>query len=154
MTKSLWKHPATPQRFLLYLPEDESQELTLLFMHYLLRSRHQRVIYLGYRISLSDLEDACQPLHPDYVFTIIQEPIPRHPIQTYLDSAAQVVNPSQLLLTGAQLFVNAIQLPPNASLLNGLHETVQFLDNLKLKQLHNKTTSSVGDLQSLAGSAL
>lgn len=151
------REPAETSRdaatFLLYLPEDESQELTLLFMHYLLRHRHQRVIYLGHRISLDDLEDACQPLQPDYVFTIIQEPIPRQPIQAYVDAAAAVANPSQLLLTGAQFFVNQVNLPANARLLNGLHETVQFLDSLTLKQLNTKT-SSVGDAHSLAGSAL
>lgn len=139
--------------FLLYLPEDESQELTLLFMHYLLRNRHQRVIYLGHRISLNDLEDACQPLRPDYVFTIIQEPIPRQPIQAYVEAAAGIISPSQLLLTGAQLFVNPVKLPPNARLLNGLQDTIQFLDNLRLRQLNSKTTS-VGDVQSSAGSAM
>lgn len=139
--------------FLLYLPDDESQELTLLFMHYLLRSRRQRVVYLGYKISLSDLEDATQPLRPDYVFTILQEPIPRHPIQGYLDSAARVVNPSQLLLTGAQLFVNLIKLPANTLVLNGLQDTIQFLDNLMLKQRSHKTSSSVGDDQLAVGSA-
>jgi len=139
--------------FLLYLPEDESQELTLLFMHYLLRNRHQRVIYLGHRISLNDLEDACQPLRPDYVFTIIQEPIPRQPIQAYVEAAAGIISPSQLLLTGAQLFVNPVKLPPNARVLNGLQDTIQFLDNLRLRQLNSKTTS-VGDVQSSAGSAM
>lgn len=139
--------------FLLYLPEDESQELTLLFMHYLLRSRQQRVIYLGYRISLTDLEDACQPLHPDYVFTIIQEPIPRQPIQAYLDAAARIVYPSQLLLTGAQLFINQVKLPSNTRLLTGLQDTIQFLDSLHFKELNGRTTA-VGDLRSSAGSAL
>lgn len=139
--------------FLLYLPEDESQELTLLFMHYLLRIRRQRVVFLGHRISLSDLEDACQPLRPDYVFTILQEPIPRHPIQGYLDSAAQVVNPAQLLLTGAQLFVNPIKLPANARVLNGLQDTIQFLDGLLIKQRSNKSSSSVGDTISATRSA-
>lgn len=137
--------------FLLYLPDDESQELTLLFMHYLLRSRHQRVVYLGHRISLSDLEDASQPLRPDYVFTILQEPIPRQPIQGYLDAAAQVVSPSQLLLTGAQLYVNPVKLPSNARVLNGLQDTIQFLDRLSFNQRGNKIPSVV-DLQvSVAG---
>jgi hypothetical protein len=139
--------------FLLYLPDDESQELTLLFMHYLLRSRKQRVVYLGHKISLSDLEDAVQPLRPEYVFTILQEPIPRQPIQGYLDAAAQVTNPSQLLLTGAQLFVNPVKLPANARVLNGLQDTIQFLDNLMLRQRSNKANASVGDMQSAVGSA-
>ncbi|MBK8194472.1 MAG: MerR family transcriptional regulator [Lewinellaceae bacterium] len=151
------KEPAESSRdaatFLLYLPEDDSQELTLLFMHYLLRNRHQRVIYLGHHVTLSDLEDACQPLRPDYVFTILQEPIPRHPIQGYLDAAAQAIAPSKLLLTGAQLFVNPVNLPANSEVLSGLQDTIQFLDSLKIRHLNAKT-SAVEDAQSSAGSAM
>ncbi len=138
--------------FLLYLPEDDSQELTLLFVHYLLRSRRQRVVYLGHRILQSDLEDACQPLRPDYVFTILQEPIPRQPVQGYIDAIARAVNPAELLLTGAQMFVNTVTLPANARLLHGLQDTIQFLDNLKIRQRTHKS-SAVADVQLLAGSA-
>lgn len=138
--------------FLLYLPDDDSQELTLLFMHYLLRHRRQRVVYLGHRVSLSDLEDACQPLHPDYVFTILQEPIPRQPIQAYLDSASQAVNPAKLLLTGAQLFVNPVKLPSNTQVFTGLQDALQFLDSLTLKQRGGKVSSGE-DSHLSAGSA-
>lgn len=151
------REPASTSRdsatFVLYLPDDESQELTLLFMHYLLRNRRQRVVYLGHKISLSDLEDATQPLRPDYVFTILQEPIPRQPIQGYLDAAARVVQPSQLLLTGAQLFVNPVKLPANARILNGLQDTIHFLDTLMLRQRGNKNSPAAADFQSAAGSA-
>ncbi len=117
-------------RFILYLPEDEGQELTLLFLHYLLRSRHKKVVYLGAGISLTDLHDACQPLHPDFVFTILQDPPTRQSIQNYIDQAAKAVGSGQLLLSGAQVFVNPVKLPANARRLGGLPETLRFLDGL------------------------
>ncbi|MDX1911348.1 MAG: MerR family transcriptional regulator [Saprospiraceae bacterium] len=120
--------------FLLYSPEAESQELTLLFIQYLLRSRGARVAYLGANVAVSDLRDACHALKPDYVFTILQDPLPRQPIQTYIDSVAQTINGSQLLLTGQQLFVGPVQLPSNAVVLNGMPGTLQFLDSLKIKR--------------------
>ncbi len=40
----------------------------------------------------------------------------------------------QLLLTGAQLFVNPVKLPGNAQVLNGLQETLDFLDGLRVKR--------------------
>lgn len=128
--------------FVLYLPEGESQELTLLFMHYLLRNRGQKVVYLGPGTSLNDLRDACQTVRPEYVFTILQEPLPRQSIQAYVDQAAQILPHGRMLLTGAQLFVSPIKLPPNISILNGLPDTLQFLDNLQLKQktTHRLTT--------------
>ncbi len=119
--------------FLLFSPEGETQELTLLFIQYLLRSRGMRVTYLGANVAIADLRDACHALKPDYVFTILQEPLPRQPIQTYIDSVVQCINDSQLLLTGQQFFVAPVKLPPNAVVLNGLPGTLQFLDSLKVK---------------------
>ena len=118
------------ERILLYSPEGESQELALLFVHYLIRARGIQAIYLGASVSLSDLGEACQMLRPGYVLTILQDPIPRHSIQNYIDHATHSIGDSQLLLTGAQLFIGPIKLPANARILNGLEETLQFLDAL------------------------
>ncbi len=122
------------QRVLLYSPEGESQELALLFMQYLIRMRDIQAIYLGSNVNLHDLGDACNALKPNYVLTIIQDPIPRQPIQGYIDHAAECIANGQLLLTGAQLFVSPVKLPANAKILNGLAETLQFLDALQIKQ--------------------
>lgn len=125
--------PDTPV-FLVYSPEGEAQELTLLFIQYLLRSRGMHVTYLGANVAVSDLRDACHALKPDYVFTILQEPLPRQPIQSYVDSVVQAIGDCQLLLTGQQFFVGPVKLPPNAAVLNGLPGTLQFLDSLKTKK--------------------
>jgi MerR family transcriptional regulator, light-induced transcriptional regulator len=119
--------------FVLYSPEGESQDLALLFVHYLLRSYGQRVVYLGSDTALRDLRDLCHSLHPQFVLTILQEPLSRQSVQSYVDYAAASTNGSQLLLTGAQLFVAPVQLPANAAILNGLPDMLQFLDNLKVR---------------------
>ncbi len=121
-------------RFLLYLPDGESQELTLLFMHYLLKSRHQKAVYLGTAISLDDLRDACQSYHPDFVFTILNTPPVRQSIQTYVDAAAKICGPAQVLFSGAQMFVNPVKLPPNSRSLTGMPEALQLLDDLTRSQ--------------------
>lgn len=120
--------------FLLYSPEGEMQELTLLFIQYLLRSRTMRVVYLGANVSVSDLQDACHALKPDYVFTILQEPLPRHPIQTYVDNVVEAIGDCDLLLTGQQFFVSPVRLPQHANVLNGLPGTLQFLDSIRGKR--------------------
>lgn len=120
--------------FLLYTSEGESQELMLLFMHYLLRKRGLHVLYLGVHTDVKDVADASHSFHPDYVFTILQEPLSRQSIQSYVEHIAHAVPGSQLLLTGAQMFVNPIKLPENAQVLSGLQDTLQFLDELVLRQ--------------------
>ena len=121
-------------KIVLYLPEGESQELALLFVQYLIRARQIQAIYLGANLSLDDLHSACQMLHPDYVLTIIQDPIPRQSIQGYIDQAAKCIGEANLLLSGAQLFVGPIQLPSNTQVINGLSETLQFLDALQMQR--------------------
>lgn len=117
-------------KFLLYLPDGESHELTLLFLHYLLRDRHQKVVYLGTGITINDLRDACQSFQPNYVYTILNDPLPKQTVQAYLDSAAKVVGRAQLLLSGAQLYLNPVKMPANARRLDGLPDTLQLLEGL------------------------
>ncbi len=121
------------EKIVLYSPEGESQELALLFVQYLIRARQIQAVYLGANVGLNDLREACQMLHPEYVLTILQDPIPRQSIQQYIDHAAQSIGNGRLLLTGAQLFVGPITLPANAMIINGLGETLQFLDGLRLR---------------------
>ncbi|MCC7505749.1 MAG: helix-turn-helix-type transcriptional regulator, partial [Saprospiraceae bacterium] len=115
--------------------DGELQELTLLFVHYLLRKRGQRVVYLGQGNSIGDLRDACQAVRPDYVFTILQEPLPRQSIQSYVDQIAQLLPGGRLLVTGAQVFIGPLKLPDNVRVLNGLPDTMQFLDTLQIRQI-------------------
>jgi DNA-binding transcriptional MerR regulator len=66
--------PATRQRvspvFALYLPDGERQELSLLFVEYLLRKRGFLTLYLGGDVSVSDLVDVVNCTRVDYLFTI------------------------------------------------------------------------------------
>ena len=119
--------------FLLYLPEGETQELTLLFIHYLLRRRKQKVVYLGQDISITDLKSAAQTVKPDYVFTILNEPLSKQSIQGYVDHASNAIGEGKLLLTGAQVFLNPIKTGEKAKTLNGLNETLHFLDSIEAK---------------------
>ncbi|MCS7036388.1 MAG: MerR family transcriptional regulator [Saprospiraceae bacterium] len=125
------KPEATAPRLLLYLPEDERQELTLLFLFYLLRRRGIRVLYLGAGVSLGDLQDAAQSFKPDYVYTILNDPLPRQSVQQYLDKASRVLGDIRLLVSGVQVFSNNLHFPANVQRLNGLPETLQLIDQWK-----------------------
>lgn len=117
----------------IYAAETEPQELPFLYLQYLIKARRIRGIYLGNSVSLSELREICLKVHPDYVYTILQEPIPRQTIQGYVDQASQCIGDGKLLLTGAQLFIGPVSLPPAARILNGLPDTIQFLDELNMK---------------------
>jgi MerR family transcriptional regulator, light-induced transcriptional regulator len=128
---------AAPERkpsqssFFLYLPDDEAQELTLLYVYYLLRRSGIHSIYLGNGTNVTDLADACTTAKPTHIFTILDAPLPRQSVQTYVESVAKSAGDAQVLLTGAQVFMHEMRLPNNAVLVNGLPDMLALIERLK-----------------------
>ncbi len=118
------------KKFLLYLPEGERQELSLLFLHYLLKSRQNRVIYLGQDISISDLQDAYKIHKPDYIYTMITETFAKQSVQKYTDKLAEQFPESQILLSGYQVIAQDVQSSQGVQVLKSLEQTIHFLDSL------------------------
>lgn len=128
------KEPLTSNRkapkFMLYLPKDEQQELSLLFMQYLLKKRGFQVINLGANLALIDLKDACHIHHPDYVFTVLSETFNREPVQRYLENLRDAAPGSKLLLTGYLVASQSVKTPENVTILSSIDDTIEFLDGL------------------------
>ncbi|NRB63666.1 MAG: MerR family transcriptional regulator [Saprospiraceae bacterium] len=114
--------------YLVFLPEGEKQELTLLFMHYLLKSRKKHVIYLGQDISLSDLKDAYKIQKPNYIFTLISETFTREPVQSYVNKLAKSFPDCTLLLSGYQVVAQQVIPAENVRILRSLNHTLEYLD--------------------------
>lgn len=119
------------KKFIIYLPEGERQELSLLFMHYLLKSRRNRVVYLGQEISISDLKDACDIHKPDFIFTMITETFAKEPVQHYVDRLAETFPDCHLLFSGYQVVVQPVEPKENTSILKSLDQTLSFLEVLE-----------------------
>ena len=131
------KEPLTTDRkapkFMLYLPRDEQQELSLLFMQFLIKKRGFQVVNLGPNLALVDLSDACKIHRPDYVFTILSETFNREPVQRYLENLQNSAPDSRLLLTGYLVAAHPVKVPENTTILPSLDEAISFLDGLKSK---------------------
>lgn len=115
------------KKFVIYLPEGERQELSLLFMSYLLKSRRNHVIYLGQDISITDLTDACKIQNPDYLFTMITETFAKEPVQTYVDKLSETFPNCKVLLSGYQVVAQEVDPPANVEILKSLNQTLDFL---------------------------
>ena len=116
--------------FLLYLPEGERQELSLLFMHYLLRRRGFTVYYLGADTGLLDLADACDIHQPDFFYTMISETFARVPLKNYVNSVEKRFTETTLLLSGYQPVAQNIENTDRVRVLRSLRETVEFMEGL------------------------
>ncbi len=123
------------KKFIIYLPEGERQELSLLFMHYLLKARQHQVVYLGQDITHDDLRDACQIHKPDYIFTMLNEPVLKLSVQQYVDKLANDFENAHVLLSGYQVVTKAIQLNTNVTILPSLDDTIEYIENIKVSAL-------------------
>lgn len=118
-------------KFILFLPEGERQELSLLFMHYLLKRRRNQVVYLGQDISLGDLRDATNIHQPDFIYTMITETFAKEPVQQYVDRISEAFPDSSILLSGYQMAVQKVEVPENVKVLKSLQQTLDFVDHIQ-----------------------
>ena len=118
-------------KFLIYLPEGESQELSLLFMHYLLKSRRFKVIYIGKSVSIPDIQDAYRIHKPNYIYTIISETFVKPSVKEYISALTANFPNTQMLLSGYQVLVQNIQSSQQVTVLKNLDETISFLNEIQ-----------------------
>ncbi len=116
--------------FTLFLPEDERQELSMLFLQYLLKSRGFPVLYLGGDISPSDLGDACRIAHTDYLFTILSSTYVARPVENLVKEVLRCCPDTQFLLSGYQATLHDLSGIERVIPVNGLREVLAFVDGL------------------------
>lgn len=119
------QHP-TAKKYLLFLPEGELHEIGLLFANYVIRARHNKVIYLGQSLPFDELEFVYDLHKPDYLLTSITSSPSNHEVQPYVDKLAARFAEAQLLLTGYQVVGQDVNLPDNAFLINNTEDLIRI----------------------------
>jgi MerR family transcriptional regulator, light-induced transcriptional regulator len=120
----------SPHKFLIFMPEGEKQELSLLYLHYILKSKGYYVINIGQDISVNDAKVPYDMHLPRYIFTIFTEPH-KQPVQQRVSILAETFPAATILLSGYQLLIKPLVEPPkNVCVLRNLSETVAFLEKL------------------------
>ena len=121
------KYHPNSKKLLLFLPEGELHEISLLFTSYVIRAHHHRVVYLGQTLPFNELIFAYDVHQPDYIFATITS-VPAHDeVQTYVNKLCQQFPKSQVLLTGYQVIGQDIEVGANCTIINKLEDLVQLL---------------------------
>lgn len=116
------------KKYMLYLPEGELHELSLLFANYILRARQNRVVYLGQSLPFQDLHAAYQVHKPDYIFTIITSVPSQQDVQPYIDKLACKFKDTQILITGYQAVSQDIVIPDNVTIIRTITQLIDFAE--------------------------
>jgi DNA-binding transcriptional MerR regulator len=118
-------------KMLLFLPENEHHEIGLLFLHFLLKNRGVKVIYLGANVPVKDLEYVVELKKPDYIYTHLTTVIKEFNFDKFINNLKLRFPQQQILISGlmAQTFEKK-QIPPNFRFLKSFAEVSEFVSSL------------------------
>ncbi|MES2835949.1 MAG: MerR family transcriptional regulator [Bacteroidota bacterium] len=102
------------KRFLLYLPEKELHEISLLFYAYIIKASLNKLIYLGQSVPYEDLSKVVEIYQPHYIATIVTVPLVEDDLQNYVNKLCAKFPKSTVLLSGYQIVNSSLEIPKNA----------------------------------------
>ena len=114
-------------RFLIYLPENETHELSLLFLHFILKNSGINVINLGTEIPLIDVLEGQRICNANYIFTIFNDSFAETPLQPYLNELSKHIEDCTILISGYQTAIQNINEPYNVKILKSLSDVKTFV---------------------------
>ena len=118
------------KKFLLFLPEGELHEISLLFASYLIKSKGHKVIYLGQNTPNDDLVSVFTHHQPDYLLTIITTTPTSECVQAYVSALSERFTTSQILVTGYQVIGQDLHFPENVRKLSYIRDIKDLLEEL------------------------
>ena len=115
-------------KYLLYLPENELHEMSLLFSAYIIKSRNNKVIYIGQNVPHEDLVQIYLDHNPDFLLTVMTTNPPSKDAQPYVYKLSESFTNSKILISGHQVVGQDLDIPENVVLLNKLQDLIDFCD--------------------------
>jgi DNA-binding transcriptional MerR regulator len=115
---------------LLFLPEGEHHELGLLFIHYLLKSRGLRVIYLGANVPVKDVEYVARLRNPDYLYAHLTSVASNFNFDKFLINAHNRMPDMKFILSGQVTQQYKKKAPDNFSFKRSLAEVMEYISTL------------------------
>lgn len=119
-------------KFVLYLPEGELHELSLLFADYIIKSRKNKTIYLGQSLPFADLETVYDLHKPEYILTVMTTVPGTGHVQEYVDRLSARFPECKLLLTGYQVIGQDIECPDNVIIFSRLEQLINMVEERTL----------------------
>jgi MerR family transcriptional regulator, light-induced transcriptional regulator len=116
------------KKYLLYLPEGELHELSLLFADYVIRSRHNKSIYLGQSLPLQDLVSVYNLHKPEFILSILTSVPGTDQVQGYVNKLSGLFPESTILLSGYQVIGQDIQAPDNVVIFTRSEQITSFIE--------------------------
>lgn len=119
--------PEDAVRFMLYLPEGESHELSLLYVHLILLQHGVLVLNLGTNMGIIDVIEAATIYRPNYVLTMFNETYMQTSLAPYVEKLAGYLEETTFLISGYAAVSQHFDLPSNVKKVADLKEIHSFV---------------------------
>ncbi len=120
------------KKFMLYLPEGELHEISLLFASYLIRVRNNKAIYLGQSLPIQDVKAAINAHKPDYLLTVVTSSMNYDEVQQYIYTISKEFADITILMSGYQVIGQDLETPENVEIIPNFRYLIDLLGEISL----------------------
>ena len=118
------------KKFILFLPEGEYHELSLLFYNYLIKKSGKLVYYLGSSVPFDDLVKTIKMIKPDFILTALTSSLNKDDVFEYLNMLSETFTLQKIFITGLQIKDNFQELPSNVLKIGSLQDFSGTIKNM------------------------
>lgn len=122
--------PGSTKRFLLFLPEGEFHEISLLFAYYIIRSHGHDVLYLGQDLQIKYVKDVYMFYKPDFIFSILTNSLSEEELNKKADTFARTFEGTSVLLAGSGIAQHRINGKQGVSSFYEVSDLLAFMNEL------------------------
>lgn len=120
----------SPKTVLLFLPEGEHHEMGLLFIHYLLKARGIKVLYLGSNIPLKDVAAVVALKNPDVLYSHLTSCCPNFNFDKFILNLQNRMPDREVIISGFMTQSYKKKVPASIRLKTTLSEVMEYLSGL------------------------
>jgi MerR family transcriptional regulator, light-induced transcriptional regulator len=119
------------KKFILFLPENETHEIGLLFANYIIRARGHKTVYLGQNLPYTDLDVIVNYYKCDYIITVLTSSPTKTSVHTFINNLAERFKKQTILLTGFQVLeAGNRNAPRNVKFVESFDKFISIIDAL------------------------
>lgn len=122
---------STGKKFILFLPEGELHEISILFAAFLIKNQGHKVIYLGQNTPSDDLLAVYKLHRPEYLVTVITTSPSAEYVQEYLEALADRFSDTKIIVSGYQIVGQDLKLPKNVFAMHYIRQLKDYLREIE-----------------------